>query len=245
MTVATARISKNQLDKLGDRLKAHDGPSSEDVEMLSSYQSQMEPLLLETMDIVRNCESYSELEFTSRQKQLPSIVAKLRRSSTKLSQMQDIVGFRAVVDDFYGLHEMEDIADELEQLGHWRLIDRTKVPSNGYRAYHLIHATSLNPIEFQLRTELQHQWAELSELFERTSPGTKYGRGPEGIQQLLMKLSRAIQMKEDAQFAYYEGDESVIPENYPEVAWVYFEDLEWQINEIIQQMRESASGSVA
>jgi hypothetical protein len=55
-------------------------------------------------------------------------------------------------------------------------VDRRSKPSYGYRAVHVIPSITGKPVEIQLRTQLQHLWAELSEtLAFRFYVGLKYG----------------------------------------------------------------------
>ena len=58
------------------------------------------------------------------------------------------------------------------------LSDRRKTPSHGYRAVHVIANYDGKFVEIQVRTALQHLWAELSEkLSDVIDPAIKYGGG--------------------------------------------------------------------
>jgi len=58
------------------------------------------------------------------------------------------------------------------------VIDRRKNPSYGYRAVHVIATARNRPVEIQVRTELQHLWAQLSEkLSDAHGLAIKYGGG--------------------------------------------------------------------
>jgi ppGpp synthetase/RelA/SpoT-type nucleotidyltranferase len=61
----------------------------------------------------------------------------------------------------------------------------------------------MKPIEIQVRTKLQHLWAEVSEeLADLIDPGLKYGRGPENIQNKLLESSILVALFEDAEAGY-------------------------------------------
>jgi ppGpp synthetase/RelA/SpoT-type nucleotidyltranferase len=77
-------------------------------------------------------------------------------------------GTRADQDDLVG-HIVELFPDDARPP---KLIDRRIDPRAGYRAVHLEVRRGGIPIEIQVRTALQHRWAEL---FERTAD--KLGRG--------------------------------------------------------------------
>lgn len=58
---------------------------------------------------------------------------------------------------------------------------------------HIVVKKDDKPIEIQVRTDIQHRWAELSEKFsDVVDPGIKYGGGNEDILKLLDELSALI-----------------------------------------------------
>lgn len=70
------------------------------------------------------------------------------------------------------------------------IVGRRANPSHGYRAVHIIARISGKLIEIQVRSPLQHLWAELSEKFsDIIDPSVKYGGGEEQIRQMLTELS--------------------------------------------------------
>jgi hypothetical protein len=96
---------------------------------------------------------------------------------------------------------VEDIRDQEELLaailatpGDWTLIDRRSEPVHGYRAVHLILQEDRWFVEVQIRTRLQHLWANLSEAWDRELEGEsiKYGEGPPTVIGLLGRLSLLI-----------------------------------------------------
>jgi ppGpp synthetase/RelA/SpoT-type nucleotidyltranferase len=184
----TGSFSKNQIDQLGNRLR--EGPVSEsDLRMLDEYRLTFTDSYSE---IVHSIRQQLHLDPTGRPaKSTSSIIEKLRRESIRLSQMQDIAGCRTVLEDSAG---QEQIVHSLRALfPHASVVDRRARPSHGYRAVHLIARLRGSFVEIQVRSSLQHLWAELSEMWaDEIDPSIKYGGGPETNRQLLAQLSRTI-----------------------------------------------------
>jgi ppGpp synthetase/RelA/SpoT-type nucleotidyltranferase len=89
-------LSKNQIDKLGQRLKPGN-LSDSDLEMLDEYGESFSDAYREVSHAIRtqlNLEPSERIRKTNK-----SIIAKLQRGNTQLSRMQDIVGCRLVVPD--------------------------------------------------------------------------------------------------------------------------------------------------
>jgi ppGpp synthetase/RelA/SpoT-type nucleotidyltranferase len=74
--------------------------------------------------------------------------------------MQDIAGCRVVVPD---IPAQDRVIARLDQMFDATVIDRRVKPSNGYRAVHVVVREVGLPVEVQVRTDLQHVWAESSE----------------------------------------------------------------------------------
>jgi putative GTP pyrophosphokinase len=73
------------------------------------------------------------------------------------------------------------------------IMDRRTNPSYGYRAVHVTVRISKTLIEIQVRTTLQHLWAEFSErLSDKVDPAIKYGGGHEQIKQALSQTSEMV-----------------------------------------------------
>ena len=105
-----------------------------------------------------------------RLKRLPTIIAKLQRlPRIPLSQMQDIGGCRAVVDNsdtaFRLAADLAGSKTRHELISYNNYIDSPR--TSGYRGLHLVYAynpgrhTQWNGLrtEIQIRSRLQHQWA--------------------------------------------------------------------------------------
>jgi putative GTP pyrophosphokinase len=191
----TGKISKTQIDRLGDRLRQ--GPVTEaDLRNLDEYRRSFG----EAYEIVvRTVREKLQLEPTGRPaKSTSSIIEKLHRESIRLSQMQDIAGCRVVVAD---VAEQERVVVSLcNVFPGASVVDRRANPSYGYRAVHIIVEISGKLIEIQIRSSLQHSWAEVSEkLSDAVDPSIKYGGGADQIRQPLTQYSELVADLEECQ----------------------------------------------
>jgi putative GTP pyrophosphokinase len=110
--------------------------------------------------------------------------------------MQDIAGCRLVVPDVAAQNQVVDRL--MAVLPQADLVDRRKKPSFGYRAVHIVATARDRPVEIQVRTELQHLWAQLSEkLSDVFDPAIKYGGGGSEYQDRLSRFSQLIAEYED------------------------------------------------
>lgn len=195
----TKAISKSQIDRLGERLKKGK-IEDDDLRLLDQYRRSY----TEAYDAVVGAISGDlSLAPTGRPaKSTPSIVDKLRRESIRLTQIQDIAGCRIVVADIASqnasVQSLQGLCEDVI------IVDRREKPSHGYRAVHVIVRYSEKTIEVQVRTKLQHQWAELSErLSDIFDPALKYGEGEENLRDGLLYLSQAV-----AIFEFFEAQPS-------------------------------------
>lgn len=151
-------FSKSEVNRLGERLRAGP-PTTLDLELLNDFRRTFAPSFAAVEAAVREL---VRGEVSGRpSKTTPSIVAKLRRGTLQLSRMQDIAGIRIVGPDV----EWQD--ETMRALTvRWpesRLVDRRLKPTHGYRAVHVIPSLGQLPVEIQVRTRLQHLWAQVSE----------------------------------------------------------------------------------
>ena len=113
---------------------------------------------------------YSNAAIVQRLKRVPSVIAKLERfPRMRLSQMQDVGGCRAVVDNVTRVRRLERNL-LASQIKHALVAKDDYINSpapSGYRGVHLVYRywsdkvpvyNSLQ-IEIQLRSRLQHAWA--------------------------------------------------------------------------------------
>jgi hypothetical protein len=90
-------LSKSQIDKLGERLRATEQPTAEDRELLAELlASHAKPFEDARTRVVTNVAGLGYV--TGRLKSTPSIIDKLKRSpAMRLSRMQDLAGVRVIV----------------------------------------------------------------------------------------------------------------------------------------------------
>ncbi|RJP31715.1 MAG: hypothetical protein C4547_15050 [Phycisphaerales bacterium] len=195
----TATLSKTQIDRLGDRLRK--GPHTEsDLRLLDDYRRSFGEAYEAVVRTIREC---GEFPTGRPAKSTVSIMEKLRRESIRLSQMQDIAGCRVVVTD---VMEQERVVASLgAAFPGASVIDRRDNPSYGYRAVHIIAEKSGKPIEIQVRSSLQHLWAELSEKSSDVlDPTIKYGGGTDSWRNFLTKSSESVAFYEKFEKEYSE-----------------------------------------
>ena len=150
--------SKTQIDKLGERLRAG-SPDEPDLRELDEYRRSFGDAYEHVLSSIRQ---RLRLEPTGRPaKSTSSIVEKLRRESIRLTQIQDVAGCRLEVGN---LAEQDAVVSSLLSLfPDTQVVDRRNRPSHGYRAVHVIVFVLGKAIEVQVRTALQHRWAQVSE----------------------------------------------------------------------------------
>lgn len=179
--MSTLPISRNQLDKLGDRLRDADSPASEDFELLETVLGAYDEALQDVRSRLR------ELGFepTVRLKTTGTIIDKLRRDrGSSLKTIHDLAGARIVLTGTVGVQDaavravVEAYADcPVSPL----VVDRRADPRAGYRAVHVILRLDGIPVEVQVRTELQDLWAQLFErLADVWGRQIRYGGAPDG-----------------------------------------------------------------
>lgn len=185
-------MSKSRVDRLGDRLRAGILGNAE-LEELSAYRATFGPAYRSVFDTVR---SELLLDPTGRPaKSTPAIIEKLRRESIRLSQVQDIAGLRIIVPQVTDQDRTtERISALFERV---EVVDRRAKPSHGYRAVHIVVFIEGLPVEVQIRTELQHLWAEISEkVADLLGSEIKYGGGPPSIRSGLAVMAKNVQTLE-------------------------------------------------
>jgi len=187
-----SKFSNTQINNLGDRLR-HGERTVSDVKMLDMFRRSFGSTYDQTMHFLSD---ELHLEPTGRPaKSTNSIIEKLEREKSRLVTIQDIAGCRIVLTDCI---EQDKLVKSLsEHFANNNIIDRRVKPSFGYRAVHFVAYVDGKPIEIQIRTTLQHLWAELSERLSDVYRPIKYGGGPPKIRSILDSLSLRISKYEN------------------------------------------------
>jgi len=90
------------------------------------------------------------------------------------------------------------------------ITDRRKQPSHGYQAVHVIVTHGDKLVEIQVRTLLQHAWAELSEkLSDIVDPAIKYGGGDQFILHVLSELSDLVGAEESFELELADAEKTL------------------------------------
>lgn len=174
------------MDSLGERISTG-RPSESDLALLASLQNEHVPALEIAVGILRShlringSARFEEapVQLTSRLKTVGVIIDKLRRGIS-LSVMQDIVGARIV--GGMTLSQQDRLVERLVAgFASVRIKDRRREPTHGYRAVHVIPTIDGFPVEIQIRTTMQDEWAQTMErLADEWGRGIRYGEPPDG-----------------------------------------------------------------
>jgi hypothetical protein len=167
--------TNSRINKLGEQLRREDPPGEQAFAQLQEFRLRYDEPMRQVESILRN---ELHVEATSRLKTSNTIIEKLRREKTRLHTMQDIAGLRIVRD--MTLTEQDALVNLLcAKLPESKIVDRRLKPSFGYRAVHVIVTLDGLPVEIQVRTLLQHYWAQsVEKLADELGRGLRYGEKP-------------------------------------------------------------------
>jgi ppGpp synthetase/RelA/SpoT-type nucleotidyltranferase len=193
-------LSKSQIERLGVRLLG--GPNDADLDMLRELLGTYRVVLDETVQTVSD---ELGLEPTARIKNSGTILEKLQRQGGSwLKSMYDVAGMRIV--GSFDRNGQDELVGQLvavfsrDGLATPRVIDRRATPSHGYRAVHVIVFPHGVPVEIQVRTRLQHEWAEVFEkLADKVGRGIRYGEPPKGIPPSVLAITAAPELHHPAE----------------------------------------------
>lgn len=182
-------LTNSQIDKIGRKLRK--GEINEECLLkLDEFRGLHRDAYRHVEDVLVN---KLHLTITGRPfKSTVAITEKLRRETIRLNQIQDIAGCRVLVP---ALAHQDSLVESLQVLfASVEVDDKRKVNHGGYRAVHLIVTKNDRPVEVQVRTHLQHAWADLSEkVADEFGHSIKYGTGDEEAIRFLNKLSLATE----------------------------------------------------
>jgi ppGpp synthetase/RelA/SpoT-type nucleotidyltranferase len=176
--------SKSQLIKLGKRLAAGT-LTGDDLKLyravLNAYEHVQAGIVAELRATDWNGvlgAPAPPLLIVGRTKTLDTLAQKLRRTpEVQLPYVRDIAGVRIVGD--LTLAQQTTIGEWLIERYGGRLVDRRREPLEGYRALHAVLTVAGIRVEVQVRTRLQHLWAETFErIADRWGRQIRYGDPP-------------------------------------------------------------------
>jgi ppGpp synthetase/RelA/SpoT-type nucleotidyltranferase len=198
-------LTKSKIDRAGIALAKDSFRNVEEMveleDVFDEYRkSHLEPLSETTLELQKWLNEYGhDYYIAQRLKRKPQIIRKLNRLSVRLTQLQDIGGCRIIVEK----NELVDqiisfLKSKIESTEELKLVRITDYREKGrditgYRSVHLLLERSGKKLELQLRSRIQHYWAES---IERTS--VIYGRhlkeseGDERVISYFQKLSDAF-----------------------------------------------------
>lgn len=158
-------VSNSQLDRLGRALR--DGTMMQaDFDLLAEMRSTWRDERLWWEETLRDACTRAEVTVTGRVKNLGTLREKLHRMNGGLSTIRDVVGIRVVVhgDRYAHLWTFVDVG-EVARDHSMKFIDRMTDPRAGYRALHLEVRRNGVRAEIQIRSQMQHEWADAMERF--------------------------------------------------------------------------------
>jgi ppGpp synthetase/RelA/SpoT-type nucleotidyltranferase len=171
-------LSKSLIDTAGKTL-SKDTETDVDkyilyTEVLDEYRmNHLEPLSKTTIEIQQWLAQFGKDYFIAqRLKRKPQILRKLKRFSVRLSQLQDIGGTRIIVDQDNDVDALVNfLKNKFQDSKDIKVIKLTDYrgegrEDSGYRAFHVILERDGAKMELQIRSKIQHYWAET---IERTS----------------------------------------------------------------------------
>jgi hypothetical protein len=191
--VVVPRLTRSRIDKLGDALAG--SPTDADRDLYFELREAYVPASANVEERLRRL--FPDRPPLGRLKTLDSVRAKLLRKTTRrLSTMQDIAGHRLVFENVHDQdNAIEAIASDFVDV---RFYDIRGGSPSGYRAVHLIVGAALagelkGQVEIQVRTALQDEWAQTSEkLTDRYGSQIKYEPASLEAGAVLMGLSDVI-----------------------------------------------------
>ncbi len=173
-------LSSSQIERLGSRLIKTPETAPEDLQLLQQLLEAYSEVLTAALERVR---MNLGVPATSRIKNTGTILEKLHRyGGSWLKSLQDLAGMRIVRS--FNRGEQDVLVARLVELFSDgarppKVVDRRVDPVQGYRSVHVIVFPEGVPVEIQVRTAWQHEWAELFEkLADRIGRGIRYGEPP-------------------------------------------------------------------
>jgi Uncharacterized protein conserved in bacteria len=198
-------LTRSKIDRAGAALAKDNFRDVEDMvaleEAFDEYRkSHLEPLSETTLELQAWLNEYGhDYYIAQRLKRKPQIIRKLNRLSVRLTQLQDIGGCRIIVEKNELVDQLvQFLKDKIEKTDDLKLTRVTDYREKGrdvtgYRSVHLLLERNDKKLELQVRSRIQHYWAES---IERTSViyghHLKEGEGDPVVISYFQKLSDAF-----------------------------------------------------
>jgi ppGpp synthetase/RelA/SpoT-type nucleotidyltranferase len=190
--------------RLGERLRTynrHFDIPREDLEILQTLRTSYKKPLSQIFDVLQN--SISKINrnaiITYRIKRIDSIISKLNRlPNAQLPRIEDIAGCRCILKSNLEVYKLKELLGNELFIKSDRNDYIAKPKPDGYKSLHLIVQTKdklSRPIELQLRTEKDHNWATLVEITDQVynTKIKEFGDEPE-LGRMLFLLSKGFEM---------------------------------------------------
>jgi len=202
---AILALTKSKIDRAGMALaKDQFRDADEMVELEDVFdqyrKAHLEPLSNTTLELQSWLNEYgADYYIAQRLKRKPQIIRKLNRLSVRLTQLQDIGGCRIIVEK--NAHVDEILSFLERKVGNNKDINIFRKTDyrgrgrdiTGYRSAHVLLERAGRKLELQLRSRVQHYWAES---IERTSviygSHLKEGEGDAVVISYFQRLSDAF-----------------------------------------------------
>lgn len=171
-------VSKAKIDKAGVAFAKDEFKTAEDLIELEDVfngfrKAHLQPLTETTLELQRWLTDYkTKYYIAQRLKRKPQIIRKLGRLSVRLTQLQDIGGCRIIVEKNADVDRLLKFLNEKLASHKNIVVDRITDyrekgrDVTGYRAVHVLMTRHGQKLELQIRSRIQHYWAES---IERTS----------------------------------------------------------------------------
>lgn len=165
-------ISNSKINKAADVLCHEAWKTDEEYvefdEIVDDYRkNHLIPLTEVTLKLQEWLATFSQNYYIAqRLKRKPQILNKLKRLSARLTQLQDIGGCRVIVESNNSVDLFLDVINSkltkskffvIKRITDYRRLGRN---DSGYRAVHLIIERNGFTLELQIRSRIQHYWAE-------------------------------------------------------------------------------------
>jgi ppGpp synthetase/RelA/SpoT-type nucleotidyltranferase len=244
-------LSKSQVNRLGDRLKRSPSISEEDRVRFDAFR---EGYAAPMRAVAATLTGRLGVEANPRLKTVGTIIDKLRREQgSHLASIQDIAGVR-IVRDMSRREQDVLVAGILEIFPGGKVKDRRAEPSFGYRAVHVVVVVNDLPVEIQVRTQVQHAWAEMIEkVGDRWGREVRYGgvHPDPGVATLVSLLGEVAELfasietmpevieerEKELEVNESEFDEAVMSGQIAEPRITEFRQAATSIRESIQELR--------